>query len=57
MTEAFLNITRSAKGQRWEARLENTRLAEAIAQRYDLPEILARVLAARDVALEDAESF
>lgn len=57
MTEAFLNITRSAKGQRWEARLENTRLAEAIAQRYDLPEILARVLAARDVALEDAENF
>ena len=57
MTEAFLNITRSARGQRWEARLENTRLAEAIAQRYDLPEILARVLAARDVALEDAENF
>ncbi len=57
MPEAFLNITRSAKGQRWESRLENTRLAEAIAQRYDLPEILARVLAARDVALDDAENF
>jgi single-stranded-DNA-specific exonuclease len=57
MTEPFLNVTRSAKGQRWQARLENTRLAETIAQRFDLPEILCRVLAARGVELEQAENF
>jgi single-stranded-DNA-specific exonuclease len=53
----FLNVTRSAKGQRWEPRLENTRAAEAMAQRYDLPDILCRVLAARGVELEQAENF
>ncbi len=57
MTEPFLNVTRSAKGQRWQARLENTRLAETIAQRFDLPDILCRVLAARGVELEQAETF
>jgi single-stranded-DNA-specific exonuclease len=53
----FLNVTRSAKGQRWEPRLENTRAAEAMAQRYDLPDILCRVLAARGIELEQAENF
>jgi single-stranded-DNA-specific exonuclease len=54
---AFLGVERSLKGQRWFARLEDQRLAEAIAQRHDLPEIIARVLAAREVPLEEAEAF
>ena len=54
---AFLNVQRSAKGQRWEARLKDARLAEAISQRHDLPDILGRVLAARDVAIDDVENF
>jgi single-stranded-DNA-specific exonuclease len=53
----FLNVTRSAKGQRWEPRLENTRTAEAMSQRFDLPDIICRVLAARGVELEQAETF
>jgi single-stranded-DNA-specific exonuclease len=53
----FLNITSSVKGQRWVARLEDQRLAHAIAEKNDLPEILGRVMAARGVALEDAEAF
>ena len=57
MTDPFLNVARSAKGQRWMARLGDTRLAEAISQRLELPEILGRVMAARGVALEDAENF
>jgi single-stranded-DNA-specific exonuclease len=57
VTEAFLNVSRSAKGQRWQARLLDTRSAEAIAQRLELPEIVARVMAARGVGLEEAEAF
>lgn len=58
MTAApFLNVTRSAKGQRWQARLPDQRLAEAMAQQHDLPDILCRVLAGRGVASEDAEVF
>jgi single-stranded-DNA-specific exonuclease len=55
--EPFLNITRSAKGQRWQARLENIRTAEAISQRLELPEILGRVMAARGVSIDGAEAF
>jgi single-stranded-DNA-specific exonuclease len=57
VTEAFLNVLTSAKGQRWQARLEDTRTAEAISQRYELPEILGRVMAARGVQLDEAEAF
>ena len=53
----FLNVARSAKGQRWQARALDQRLAEAIAQKYDLPEILGRVMAARGVMLDDAEAW
>ena len=53
----FLDVARSASGRRWVPRLEDERLAEAISQRYELPEILGRVMAARGVALDDAEAF
>lgn len=58
MTEAFLGVARSLTGRRWIGPgVEAERQAEALAQRggMDLP--LARVLAARGVALEDAENF
>jgi single-stranded-DNA-specific exonuclease len=53
----FLDVARSVAGRRWVPRLEDERLAEAISQRYELPEILGRVMAARGVALDDAEAF
>jgi single-stranded-DNA-specific exonuclease len=57
VTGDFLNVARSVTGRRWRARLEDGRLAEAIAERHELPEILGRVLAARGVGLEEAEAF
>ena len=54
---AFLNVERSAGGRRWKARLDDPRIAEAIAQRHELPEIVARVLAARGVGVDEAEAF
>ncbi len=56
-SEAFLNITRSAKGQRWQTRLQDQRLAQGIAQKNDLPEILGRVMAARGVGIDEAETW
>jgi len=57
VTAAFLNVVRSAKGQRWSARLHDTRIAGAMAQLHDLPEILCRVMANRGVGAEEAEAF
>jgi single-stranded-DNA-specific exonuclease len=57
MTDAFLNVERSLKGRRWVARLKDQRLAEAIAQKNDLPEILGRVMAARGVGVDEAEAW
>ncbi len=54
---SFFDITNSIGGKRWRARLVDDRGALAIAQRFNLPEVLGRVLSARGVAVEDAESF
>ncbi|MGH6855312.1 MAG: single-stranded-DNA-specific exonuclease RecJ [Aestuariivirga sp.] len=57
MQRSFLNVERSATGRRWETRLEDARIAEAISQRHELPDILGRVLAARGVGVDEAEAF
>jgi single-stranded-DNA-specific exonuclease len=54
---AFLDVETSAKGFRWQARLQDQRLAETMSQRFEIPDIVARVLAARGVALDDVEQF
>ena len=47
----FLGVERSATGRAWRDRLDErgTARALAIAQRHDLPELLARILAGRNV--------
>lgn len=47
----------SLRGNVWRLRLSNERAALAIAQRLNLPEIVARVIAGRGIPLEEAESF
>ena len=47
----------SVTGKRWVMRQADDRTALALAQRFRLPELVARVLAARGVGLEDAERF
>src|SRR5215472_8100667 len=55
----FLGIENSATGRAWRDRLDERASARAlaIAQRHDLPELLARVLAGRGVEVEDAVAF
>ncbi len=54
---AFLDVEKSVKRQRWVARLDDQRLAQTIAEKNELPEILGRVMAARGVTSDEAEAF
>ena len=55
--DSFLGVERSVLGKRWESRGGDDRQALALAQRFALPELVGRVLAARGVDLETAEDF
>lgn len=57
LRNSFLEVESSVSGKRWEERLSDPRLGLALSQRLGLPEIVGRVLAARDVGLETAEAF
>jgi single-stranded-DNA-specific exonuclease len=52
---AFLGVTSSARGLIWRDRLPAAGLAtaEAISQRHGLPELLGRVLAGRNIAIDE----
>ena len=54
---AFLGVERSLTGKRWATRLGDERQALAIAQRHGLPDAISRLLAARDVALDEVGDF
>jgi single-stranded-DNA-specific exonuclease len=54
---AVLGVERSLTGRRWRARLADDRMAAALAQTLGVPEIVARVLAARGVDAGQAETY
>ncbi len=54
---AVLDVDRSVTGRRWRPRLDDDRLALALAQRLALPEIVGRVMAARGVGFDEADSY
>ena len=53
--DAYLGVTASMRGLTWRERLSPAaaKTAIAISQRHELPELLGRVLAARDIAPDD----
>jgi single-stranded-DNA-specific exonuclease len=55
----FLGVAQSATGRAWHDRLDarGSARALAIAQRHGLPDLLARILAGRDVDIADAAVF
>jgi single-stranded-DNA-specific exonuclease len=55
----FLGVENSATGRAWRDRLDarGSARALAIAQRHDLPELLARILAGRNVEVDAVEAF
>ena len=56
---AFLDITQSVRGLEWRARLadKDRALAELIAQRHGVPELLGRMIAARGIGVDEAAVF
>jgi single-stranded-DNA-specific exonuclease len=56
---AFLGVARSATGKLWRDRLDARGAARALAivQRYQLPEMLARILAGRGVEIDAVEDY
>ncbi len=54
---AFLGVETSLGGKRWRLRPVDDRLAAALRQRLDLPEVMARVLASRGADLADPDAF
>jgi single-stranded-DNA-specific exonuclease len=56
---AFLGVARSLTGKLWRDRLDPRGAARALAivQRYQLPEMLARVIAGRGIELDAVEDF
>ena len=53
----ILGVEHSASGRFWRSRVSDERLALAIAQAHDLPEVIGRVLAARGVTAGDALQY
>ena len=53
----FLGVEHSFLGKRWEERLGDPRAALLLSQRFGLPEVVGRILAARGVGPEQAEGF
>jgi len=52
-----LGVDRSVSGLRWEERPADARTTAALAQRFALPEIAARAMAARGIDLDQAEVY
>ena len=57
VADALLGVEHSLGGRRWQAAPCDERQALAISQRLGLPEVVGRVLAARDISLDDCEGF
>ncbi|MGH6672099.1 MAG: single-stranded-DNA-specific exonuclease RecJ [Xanthobacteraceae bacterium] len=55
----FLGVESSATGRAWRDRLDERASARAlaIAQRHEIPELLARILAGRNVEVDEVEAF
>jgi single-stranded-DNA-specific exonuclease len=53
----LLDVTRSLTGRTWRLRPVPERAAEAIAQRHELPDLVARMLAARGVGGDEVANF
>lgn len=55
--DGFLGVARSVTGRRWRGRLGDERLAHGLAQRAGLSDLVARVVAARGIGLEEVDDF
>jgi single-stranded-DNA-specific exonuclease len=57
LCDTLLGVTHSLRGLRWRLRGADERTAQTLAQRFDLPETIGRLMAARGILPETAEDF
>lgn len=55
--DTLLGVTQSLRGLRWRLRAGDERLALALSQRFDLPEVVGKLMAARGIDLDSAGDF
>ncbi|WP_076398155.1 single-stranded-DNA-specific exonuclease RecJ [Insolitispirillum peregrinum] len=55
--DSYLGVDHSAQGRRWVLRQTDDRQVAAMRQRLGIPDVVARVLSARGVGLDQAEAF
>ena len=51
-TPPFLGVERSFRGNRWEVAAADERTGLALAQRFQLPELVGRLMASRGIEVE-----
>ncbi len=56
-SESFLGVSQSLTNKQWLERPVDERLALTLSQRLKVPDVVGRVLAARGIGLEEADSF
>ncbi len=56
-SDAYLGISKSLNGRRWRLKRCDDRVAMALAQRLNIPEIVGRILSIRGVGLDEASQF
>lgn len=56
-SKLFLDIEKSHLGQKWVSRLDRAEDAITIAQKFNIPEILARTIAGRNVEFDEIENY
>jgi single-stranded-DNA-specific exonuclease len=57
VTPAILAVEQSVSGRRWESREGDDRLARAISQKYDIPDVVGRLLVARGVDIDEVDGY
>ena len=57
ISSPFHGVERSVTGKLWRPRFEDERLVLAFIQKFELPEIVARVVAARGITLDQGHEF
>ena len=54
---AFLGVAHSVRGRLWRLQAADAEIVAALMRRYDLPEVVARAMAAREICEDTAEDF
>lgn len=55
--DVFLGVSRSARGRLWRLQPAADETVSALTRRFDLPEVVARAMAARGITAETAETY